>query len=332
MSLPVGFIGLGEMGAPIAAHILRAGFSLHIHNRTASRMQPLCAQGASACDTSREMAARADVVLLCLFDANATEAMLFGDGGLLHSARPDQLIVDLSTSPPARARDFATRLQAQGIGWVDAPISGGPQGAQAGTLAVMAGGDAANVERARPILASFASQVTHVGPAGCGQVAKACNQMINFGNAALIVEAMHLAARQGLDPRILPTALAGGFADSGLLRHIGPKMATGTMSGNTLMTMKDMEIALELGRDSGTALPVTELIGTFFRVLIAEGRICDGIGRIARYHVADSFAQAYERPLKARDVCDLNRTGAIWAPCQSTKRSIVRISIEAGSD
>lgn len=300
--LSVGFAGLGEMGAPIAAHILRAGYTLYVHNRTASRMQPLRALGANTCGTPRELAARADVILLCLFDADATEAMLFGNDGLLQAARPGQLVVDLSTSPPARARDLAARLRVRKIGWVDAPVSGGPQGALAGTLAVMAGGEVAEVERARPILSSFASQVTHVGPAGCGQVAKACNQMINFGNAALIAEAMHLAARQGLDPGMLPKALAGGFADSGLLRHIGPKMAAGTVSGNTLMTMKDMEIALELGRCSCTDLPVTSLIASFFRTLIARGRTHDGIGGIAKFHVVDSFDAEFARALQARDM------------------------------
>lgn len=303
-SLAVGFAGLGEMGAPIAGHILRAGFQLHVHNRTPSRMQPLCAMGAIACGTPHELAARVDIVLLCLFDADATEALLFGQEGVWQAARPGQLVVDLSTSPPHRARDFARRLRASRIGWVDAPVSGGPPGAQAGTLAVMAGGEAADVERARPILASFASQVTHVGAAGCGQVAKACNQMINFGNAALIAEAMHLAARQGLDPRILPTALAGGFADSALLRHLGPKMASGTVSGNTAMTLKDLEIALKLGRSSCIALPVTELIGTFFRALIANGRTRDGIGGIAKYHVADSFAAEFERAQQAHGLLD----------------------------
>lgn len=300
MSAPIGFAGLGEMGAPIAGHILRAGHALHVHNRTAARMQPLCAQGATACATPRELAARADVLLLCLFDAGATEAMLFGEDGLLASARAGHLVVDLSTSPPHRAREWAQRLRALGVGWVDAPVSGGPPGAHAGTLAVMAGGEAADVERARPILATFASQVTHVGPAGCGQVAKACNQMINFGNAALIAEAMLLAARQGLDPRLLPGALAGGFADSALLRHLGPRMAEGTLSGNTSMTVKDLEIALELGRRCGASLPVTELIGSFFHALLAQGRTQDGIGGIAKYHVADSFAKEFVRSQQAR--------------------------------
>lgn len=295
----VGFAGLGEMGAPIARHILRAGFAVHVHNRTSRRMQPLCAQGAIACDSPRELAAHADVILLCLFDADATESVLFGDDGVLQGARPGQLVVDLSTSPPERSRDLAKRLHARGIGCVDAPISGGPPGAQFGTLAVMAGGQAADVERARPILDSFASQVTHVGAAGCGQVAKACNQMINFGNAALIAEAMYLAARQGLDPRLLPTALAGGFADSALLRHLGPKMADGTVSGNTLMTMKDMDIALALGRSAGISLPLTEMIGSFFRALIGSGRTRDGIGGIAKYHVADSFEAEFARLLAA---------------------------------
>lgn len=296
----VGFIGLGEMGTPIAAHVLRRHASLKVYNRTTPRMRPLLDQGATGCSSPRKLGEQTELILLCLFDAEATESVLFGPDGVMTAARPGQLIVDLSTAHPGRTRSIAKRAHELGVRWVDAPVSGGPQGALAGTLAVMAGGAEDDIRRIKPVLASFASQVTHVGPTGCGQIAKACNQMINFGNAAAIAEAMNLAARLGLDPRCLPQALAGGFADSALLRHIGPKMANGTVRGNSAMTMKDMEIALDLGRSANSAMPVTELIGSIFRQLLAQGRTQDGIGGIARFYTDDSFAEEFGRLVSKR--------------------------------
>ena len=230
----VGFIGLGAIGEPMARRLLEHGHALVVNNRTADKMRALVAEGAAGAASVRELAAQVDIVLTCVTDGAAMESVVFGPDGLLSARRVGQVLVDLSTIHPLATREMAARLETvAGTRWVDAPVSGGPAGARAGTLAVMAGGRVEDIERVRPVLAAFASQVTRMGPVGCGQVTKACNQMINVANAAAISEAMNLASRFGIDPALLPVALAGGFADSGLLRNFGPKMAAGTFGGDT---------------------------------------------------------------------------------------------------
>lgn len=288
----VGFMGLGAIGEPMARRVLQQGHALVVHNRTPQKMQALVAEGAVGAASVRELAAQVDLVLVCVTDGAAMEQVVFGPEGLLAARRPGQLLVDLSTLHPLATREMAARLEsAAGIRWVDAPVSGGPPGARAGTLAVMAGGRAEDVERARPVLASFAQQVTHMGPVGCGQATKACNQMINVANAAAISEAMNLASRFGLDPARLPGALAGGFADSGLLRNFGPKIAAGTFAGDTSITLKDLDIVLDLARRTDSALPVTGLIASFYRLLYARGHRHDGIAGIARLYAPPGFVR-----------------------------------------
>lgn len=293
MSSSIGFIGLGAIGAPMALRVLRhGGRPLVVYNRSAARMQPLVDAGAEPAATPAEVAARCDVVLTCVTDGAALEQVVFGDGtrgaaggGVAGSARPGLLLVDLSTIHPMHTRELARRAhEAAAMRWVDAPVSGGPGGAAAGTLAVMAGGDADDVARARPLLQAFASQVTHMGPVGCGHAAKACNQMINVANAAAIAEAMNLASRFGVDPRRLPAALAGGYADSGFLRHYGPLIAEGRYAGDTRITLKDLDIVLDLAARTGSALPVTALIASLYRLLAARGHLHDGVAGLARLY------------------------------------------------
>lgn len=295
MSSSIGFIGLGAIGAPMARRVLQfGGRPLVVHNRTATRMQPLVEAGAVSAASPREVGERCDVVLTCVTDGAALEQVLFGAGaegrGLTEAARPGLLLIDLSTIHPERTRALAQRArQAAGVRWVDAPVSGGPVGAAAGTLAVMAGGEADDVAQARTVLATFASQVTHMGPVGCGQATKACNQMINVANSAAIAEAMNLASRYGIDPRLLPVALAGGFADSGFLRHYGPKIAEGSFAGDTRITLKDLDIVLDLAARTGTALPVIGLIASMYRLLAARGHVHDGVAGLARLYAEPGF-------------------------------------------
>lgn len=295
MSSSIGFIGVGAIGAPMAHRVLQfGGLPLVVHNRTASRMQPLVDAGAWPAATPREVGERCDVVLTCVTDGAALEQVLFGAGaegrGLADAARRGLLLIDLSTIHPEQTRALAQRArQAAGVRWVDAPVSGGPVGAAAGTLAVMAGGEADDLSQARPILATFASQVTHMGPVGCGQATKACNQMINVANSAAIAEAMNLASRYGIDPRLLPVALAGGFADSGFLRHYGPKIAEGSFAGDTRITLKDLDIVLDLAARTGTALPVIGLIASMYRLLAARGHVHDGVAGLARLYAEPGF-------------------------------------------
>lgn len=233
----VGYIGLGEMGAPIAERIVRGGFRTMVWNRSLGRIAALVEAGAIAGASPADLARHCDVLFFCVANAEAIEEILFGaDGVVAAGASRAALIVDNSTVHPERTRDIAARLKAAvDIAWLDVPVSGGPVGARVGTLAAMAGGAAADLERVRSIIATFASRVTHMGGVGAGQAAKICNQVINFGTIAAIAEALSLGRRCGIEARRLPEALAGGFADSNMLREYDRAMAAGESGNVTLL-------------------------------------------------------------------------------------------------
>jgi len=281
----IGFVGLGAIGAPMALRILDAGHSLRVYNRSAARLAPFASRGAPVAATPAALARECDIVCMCVSDTAAVEDVVFGADGLASTAGPESLVVDLSTIHPVQTQEMARRLSRTcGAGWVDAPVSGGPAGARAGTLAVMAGGEAHHVERIRPILMSFAGRVTHMGPVGCGMATKACNQILNFGTGAVVAEALSFAARFGIDPNLLPEAVAGGFADSNVLRHYGRDMVAGTYSGSTLTAMKDLDIILDMARRTGSALPLTGLVASFFRLQIAQGFTGGGLATPMRMY------------------------------------------------
>ena len=288
----VGYIGLGKIGAPMAERILSpGGFSLTVWNRTAEKMGPLVAAGAKPAAIAAEVAAASDVVCLCLDSAYAVETVVFGPEGIVAGGKGrTRLVVDNSTLHPLRTRELAERLRSEaGIGWLDIPVSGGPVGAVAGTLAAMAGGDAEELEVVRPVVMSYANRLTHMGPIGSGQATKACNQIINFGTIAAIAEAFNVAGHFGLDADKLPEAIAGGFADSNMLREIARARAAGengnvallmqsllevyegrvnkALAGKLNILMKDIGIALDLSRATGAATPVLALLDNFFRIL-----------------------------------------------------------------
>jgi len=281
----IGFAGLGAIGAPMAMRILDAGHALRVFNRTPSKAAPFVQKGASLAGSAAELARECDIVFLCVSDTAAVEHLVFGPAGLAEGGRTGLLLVDLSTIHPLATREMAARLEKlNGTAWVDAPVSGGPAGARAGTLAVMAGGEESNVERARPVLMSFAGRVTRMGPVGCGMATKACNQMLNYGTGAVIAEMLNFAASFGIDPATIPEALAGGFADSNVLRHYGKAMAEGSYKGNSLTAMKDIDIILDMGRLTGSAMPVTSLVASFFRLLIAQGFTSGGLATPMRLY------------------------------------------------
>lgn len=290
----VGFIGLGDIGAPMAQRVRDAGHPLTVYNRSPEKTQPFAEQGVKVAGSIAELTAQCDVILFCVSNGEAVEQVVFGAGGIAEHGRAGQVVVDLSTIHPVHTQQMAQRLAAErGIAWVDAPVSGGPAGARAGTLAVMAGGDAASVERVRPVLLSFGGRVTHLGPVGCGMAGKACNQMLNYGTGAVVAETLNFAARFGIDPALIPEAVSGGFADSNVLRHYGQQMVSGTYKGNTLTAMKDIDIILDLGRATGSAMPVTGLVASFFRMQIAQGYVSGGLPTSMRM-----YAQG---PLKAAE-------------------------------
>ena len=269
------YIGLGLMGLPMTQRLIAAGYTVHVWNRSRDKLAPALAAGAIAADTPRAAATAADIVMMCLFDAKAVEAVVFGDDGIAHVAGAGKVLVDHASIPPDKTREFSARLAAaSGIAWVDAPVSGGVKGATDGTLAIMCGGAAAAFERARTVMAAYAANVNLMGPSGAGQVTKLCNQVIVGSNIAVIAEAIRLAQNAGVDARLLPRALAGGFADSKPLQVFLPRMidrpAQSIGSANTML--KDLDTALDLARDTGTPLPVSGLAAQLLRTLDAQGK------------------------------------------------------------
>ena len=270
------FIGIGLMGAPMARRLLAAGHRLALWNRSREKLAPLTALGARAATSPAEAARGAEMVMLCVTDATAVEAVVFGEGGVAESIGAGALVIDFSSIKPDATRRLAERLRRErGAGWIDAPVSGGVPGAEAGTLAVMAGGEPGEIERVRPVMSAVAARLTHMGPSGAGQTTKLCNQMIVGCNLAVIAEAIKLAQAAGVDARRLPECLKGGFADSLPLQIFGSRMASGQhhppLAASETM-LKDLDTACELARQTVTPLPMTSLASALFRLLQAQGR------------------------------------------------------------
>jgi 2-hydroxy-3-oxopropionate reductase len=260
-------LGLGLMGRPIARSLLGAGHDVRCWNRT--RLDTAFAAGIRLCETMAE-AAGADVALLVLSDSDAVDEVL---GELEPHLRQGQTVVDLGTSDPARSRAHAERLGAAGVGWVDAPVSGGPEGAQSGQLAIMAGGTTDDCRRVEPLLSSLGS-VVRVGGPGAGQTVKLVNQVIRGLTIEAVAEAIALAEKADVDPRLVQRALAGGSADSRILQAHGTRMIERDFTARaTVRTMlKDSRLALDLAKSVGVELPhLTELAGRWER-LVADGK------------------------------------------------------------
>jgi 2-hydroxy-3-oxopropionate reductase len=217
----LGFIGLGAMGRPMALHLLRAGHQLAVWARRPEASQPLCAAGAVSCASAAAVARRAEVVFTNLTAGADVEQVTFAGDGLQDGLGAGSILVDLSTIAPEMARSLAQRLACGGVEMLDAPVSGGEQGAIAATLAIMVGGKAAVFERVRPLFEVLGKKIVHVGDSGAGQVAKACNQMVMVAAIQAVAEALHLSRAAGADPARVRQALAGGSAGSRVLEVMG---------------------------------------------------------------------------------------------------------------
>ncbi|MDX2228130.1 MAG: 2-hydroxy-3-oxopropionate reductase [Leptolyngbyaceae cyanobacterium bins.349] len=270
----IGFIGLGLMGKPMAKNLLKAGFALTVLNRSRPAMDELAAAGANLAETPMQVAQQADVVLTCVPDSPDVEAIALGEQGILAGARPGLLFIDHSTIAPATSRKIYEMFQANGIDALDAPVSGGDIGAQQGTLSMMVGGDAAAFQRALPILQAMGQNIVHIGAAGAGQVAKACNQIVVAMTVQAVAEALTLAKKSGVDPAKVRSALLGGFAQSRVLEVHGQRMIDGTFQPGFKLNLhrKDMNIVLQTGKELHLPLfgaaHVTELMNS----LLAQGK------------------------------------------------------------
>jgi len=259
----LGYLGVGLMGAPMVERLLEAGYPVTVWNRTKSKTEPLAAKGASVADTPAELAAASDIVLMCLMDATAVETVLFGENGIASvksaSVTGPKYLVDFSSIRPDAARDLAGRLaEANGMHLIDAPVSGGVPGAKAGTLAIMAGGEAEDIEAVRPVVMHLAQRFTHMGPSGAGQTTKLVNQIVSGCTMAITAEAVAFAEHAGVDATRLTEALGGGFADSKPFQLFAPRMARRDYSnplGSTNSMLKDLDTVLAVGAETGASLP-----------------------------------------------------------------------------
>lgn len=280
----VGFVGLGTMGIAMATNLARAGFPLAVWNRTAGRAVELEALGATVAKTPAAMAASADVIVTCVSDTPDVEWVLFGPGGIVEGARKGTLVIDCSTISPSATRGFGERLAEVGVHLIDAPVSGGSEGAQKGTLTIFVGGAATDVERARPVLAGMGKTITHLGPLGSGQAAKAVNQVILAGAYLGVAEGIVLAIKAGLDPEQLVGALSGGAARSWVLENRSARMIANEypLGFKVALHRKDLGIALQLAQEVGAALPVSALCAQLETGLMAQGHADEDMSSLAR--------------------------------------------------
>jgi 3-hydroxyisobutyrate dehydrogenase len=280
----IGFVGLGTMGAAMAGHLARAGHGLTVWNRTPGRAADLIALGATEAPTPADVGRASDVVVVCVSDSPDVEAVLFGSSGIADGAAPGSLIIDCSTIAPSASRAFAERLAARGVSFVDAPVSGGSEGARTATLTIFVGGDAESVARARPILASLGRTITHVGPVGAGQAVKAVNQVILAGAYLGVAEGIVLAMKAGLDVEQVVEALSGGAAQSWVLANRSGRMIANDypLGFRVALHRKDLEIGLALARELGAVLPVSALAAQLETGLIAGGHADEDMSALAR--------------------------------------------------
>jgi 3-hydroxyisobutyrate dehydrogenase len=280
----VAFLGLGTMGAAMAANLARAGFTVAGWNRTPGRGGELAELGVTIADTAAAAVADADLVVVCVSDTPDVDSVLFGADGVVAGARPGTLIIDCSTIAPSGSWDFAARLGERGLRLVDAPVSGGSEGAKNATLTIFVGGDAADVERARPVLEAMGRTITHVGPTGAGQAVKAVNQVILAGAYLGVAEGIVLALKAGLDVEQVVGALGGGAAQSWVLANRSGRMIANDypLGFKVALHRKDLAIALDLAAQLGAVLPVSALAAQLETGLIAEGHGDEDMSALAR--------------------------------------------------
>jgi len=269
----VGVVGTGIMGAPMARNLLRAGHAVTVHNRSPARMAPLVQAGATAAASPREVAAACDAVVTCVPDTPDVEAVVSGPDGLLEGARSGLLVIDTSTIAPDAARALAERATTCGVDFLDAPVSGGEQGAIAGTLSIMVGGRRDAFDRAQPIFAAIGKKATYMGGPGQGQMTKLVNQVVGAATLAAVAEGIQLGAHAGLEAAALIDAIGGGAATSWMWTHLGPRMQRRDFAPGFMVKLqqKDLRLALRAAAELGTALPLTALVHQLLAAVEAKG-------------------------------------------------------------
>lgn len=271
--MKIGYAGMGIMGRGMAGCLLRDGHDVMVWNRTESRTEDVAAAGATVAGTPADLAAACDLIMMCVSDTPDVEEVTLGDGGLIHGLGKGKLVVDHSTISASATRRLAGAVQDKGATWIDAPVSGGSEGAERGTLSIMVGGDEADVSRAQPYMESYGSSITHVGPIGAGQMVKQVNQVLVVVNSLAVSEALLLAKAGGLDLDATIEAVKGGGAGSWMLANRGPQIVDRDWRpGFTIdLQQKDLRLVLESADELAVPVPATSLVFQMYRALQRRG-------------------------------------------------------------
>ena len=284
--MKIAVIGLGTMGAPMAENLIKAGFEVTVHNRTRSREEPLETLGAARAESPAAAGADAEIVLTCVSDTPDVERVLLDPHrGAINGLKEGALVIDCSSIAPESTRRIAETFRTMGIGYVDAPVSGGSEGAIHGTLTIMCGGSEEDYERAYPVLQVIGNKVTRIGPVGCGQIAKVANQVVITGTFMALAEALTLAYRAGANPEKVVEAIGGGVAGSWILNNRSEKMLKDDypLGFRLRLHRKDLGIALDTARQFKVPVPIASLVATIEDSLIAQGYGDEDMSNLARF-------------------------------------------------
>ena len=269
MDNSVGFIGLGTMGMPMVRNLMKAGFTVTVYNRTVAKAERMAKDGARKAASPKEVAAANAVTVTCVSDTPDVESVVLGPEGIVEGIKADSVVIDMSTISPDATRRIADRLRGKGCHMLDAPVSGGEQGAIDATLSIMVGGEATVLERCRPVLEAMGKTIVHVGPNGMGQTVKLMNQVLVAGNLNAAVEALMFARKQGVDLVKAIDAIKGGAAGSWQFTNLAPRMVKRDFHPGFKVGLmqKDLKLVMEAARATGTPLPGTGLVYQMFSSL-----------------------------------------------------------------
>jgi len=269
----IGFVGLGMMGLPMARNLVEDGYSVNVFDLNEATVNAAKEFGASSSDSAADTASLSDIVITMVPDSEHVEAVIAGPNGILEGLKPGSVVVDMSTIDPEMGKKMANLIEAKGSNFVDAPVTGGVGGAEAGTLSILVGGNAEVFERALPVLNVLGGDVSHMGPVGSGHTTKIANQLIGVATLAGISEAFVLAKKSGLDMQAFFDAVKNGAGRSWALETLGPKILDGDFAPGFMVKhmQKDLRLAGQLAADTGTALPTSTLIAQLYRSVQADG-------------------------------------------------------------
>ena len=293
----IGFVGLGMMGLPMAKNLVEAGYTVTVFDLDAGAIEEAQEFGASPASTGAEVAAQSDIIITMVPDSPHVEAAIAGNGGIIEGIRPESVVIEMSTILPETGKRMAELLAEKGADFVDAPVTGGVAGAEAGSMSILVGGDAEAFERTLPVLSVLGGDITHMGPVGAGHTTKIANQLIGVATLAGLSEAFVLAKKSGLDMQTFYAAVKNGAGRSWALETLGPKILKGDFSPGFMVKhmQKDLRLAGQLADDTGTSIPTTSLIAQLYHAVQAESPEAINQGHQALIQAIEKLSNAEAR-------------------------------------